>query len=160
MIHSKLGQRYGFFLLFLFSAAIYAEFHLVTGGEELFLESGLLATVKAEDLCESGALIPPDGDAGGPGSPSFSFTPIPRIFFRRLQVRESFAPSLAAMQCYLRFIFHSTILYRITSPPLTLTFKQRNRERGALVIACITQLALINLYFRTPRCPTQLLHLL
>jgi hypothetical protein len=51
------------------------EFHLVAGGEELFLETGLLAPVKMEEQCDPNALISLEGDDsdnGSAGSPSES----------------------------------------------------------------------------------------
>jgi len=49
------------------------EFHLVAGGEELFLETGLLAPVKAEDQIDTSTLLTldtDDTDAHSPVSPS------------------------------------------------------------------------------------------
>ena len=57
------------------------EFHLVAGGEELFSENGLLATVKAEETCESGALATLNGDASdalprlSPSPPTPGYSP-------------------------------------------------------------------------------------
>lgn len=45
-----------------------SEYHLVAGGEELFLETGLLAPVKQEDN-DMGALSPADTDESNPWSP-------------------------------------------------------------------------------------------
>lgn len=51
------------------------EFHLVAGGEELFLETGLLASVKAEESCDASSLIPFDeSDCVSPSTPGFSPT--------------------------------------------------------------------------------------
>lgn len=49
------------------------EFHLVAGGEELFLETGLLAPVKAEEQIDTSTLLtldPDETDALSPASPS------------------------------------------------------------------------------------------
>ncbi|KIJ69428.1 hypothetical protein HYDPIDRAFT_51293, partial [Hydnomerulius pinastri MD-312] len=45
-----------------------SEYHLVAGGEELFLETGLLAPVKAEDLPDGHLLTPVMFDEHSPAS--------------------------------------------------------------------------------------------
>jgi hypothetical protein len=59
-----------------------SEFHLVAGGEELFLETGLLAPVKSEESCDTSSLIPFDeSDCVSPITPSTpSFSPTEFIY--------------------------------------------------------------------------------
>lgn len=63
---------------------ILIEYHLVAGGEELFLETGLLAPVKQEDSCDINVLSPADTDDSfltSPITPSTTgFSPPPLSF--------------------------------------------------------------------------------